>query len=330
MHLATTAKMGELRRANGLLGDRKALDDQWSRYGYWYFRKVLDRDAIAAFRAPVLAALKSAGLVADAAEEPVLAGDDLSAFPAATHAGYLSLPGLARSRRWEAFLADPSVAAFFAEALDAAPSWVPVAELRVHPPRESTEAGLLTFPHQDGFYNEGYRCLTAWIPLWPIDRAAGGLALAEGQHRRGYLHDRDRAPRFPIPVDAIPSADWRTADYEPGDVVLFDRHLPHSGLRNRSRDRFRVSFDIRCVLPGDTPPVTGLVEEVTPAAIRVRTAAGRTETYRLEAASFCRATGPNSGQRLALEEVPAHYPRGQEVFLTVDHDRVTLLREPKY
>jgi hypothetical protein len=220
--------------------------------------------------------------------------------------------------------------AFFDQVLGAKAQWVPVAELRIVPPWDGSTGELFTYPHQDGFYNEGYRCLTAWMPLWPVSREAGGLALAEGQHHGGYLHDRDHPPRFPIPTGAIPMAAWRTADYAPGDVVIFDRKLPHSGLRNHSGHYFRVSFDVRCILPGDTPPLVGWIVRATPDSIVVREESGGEQSYRLTETSYCRGLGRNAGQRLTLREVPATYLPGQEVMITIEDGAVRLLREPKF
>jgi Phytanoyl-CoA dioxygenase (PhyH) len=320
----------DLTNSNALIGHRADLDANWERDGYWYFKGVLDLGALAHFRQPILDELKGLGIVDQDAQEPIYNGSSLDSFPERNVAGYEPLPGQKRSRRWRDFLANPKVNDFFAQVLGGQPAWVPVAELRVMPPGEDPALGLFTYPHQDGFYNEGYRSLTAWMPLWPVLRDAGGLVVAEGMHKGPYLHDVSQPPRFPIPADAIPESAWRTADYQAGDVVLFDRGLPHSGLHNHSDKYFRVSFDVRCILPGDPAPVVGEIVSADAESVVVRDENGAVLRYLLDEESFCRGCGRSAGGRLALDAVAAEYPAGQEVMLTVDGDRVKLMREPKY
>jgi hypothetical protein len=314
--------------ANSALGDKDALSRLWDEKGYWYFKGVLDQDALEDFRRPILEALKALGVVKQEAKEPVYSGRNLERFPAATHAGYEALPGLKNSRRWQSFLEVPKIKSFFAAVLGLEPQWVPVAELRVTPPKEP-QPELLTYPHQDGFYNEGYRCLTAWMPLWRVPRESGGLVVAGGLHRGEYLHDRTSPPRFPIPEDAIPDAAWETADYDPGDLVIFDRRLPHSGMRNRTQDRFRVSFDVRCILPGDVEPVVGNITRLSAQSITVRTA-GEERTFKLDDQSYCRGRGARNGERVCPDDLSSLYGTGTEVMLCVEGSTVRLLREPKY
>ena len=330
MNLPADSLLADLRESNHLLGDRAALEAEWNRHGYWFFRDALSLEAVEDFRRPVREQLVGIGVVDARGDDVAWNGTPLDRFPAANMAGYDPFPALVRSRRWMDFLARPEISGFFEQALGAVPGWVAVAELRITPPGEDTSAGLFTWPHQDGFYNEGYRCLTAWMPLWPVSKAAGGLALAEGMHRTGYFHDTAEPPRFPIPEGPVPPEAWRTADYRPGDVVLFDRHLPHSGQRNRSQRDFRVSFDVRCVLPGDPAPLLGHVDTVSESSVALRLADGSIRALRLDAESYVRGVRPGSALRLPPAEVAEQYPPGQEVLVTLDGDRILLLREPKY
>lgn len=320
----------DLRISNAIIGDSTALSKRWERDGYWFFRGVLDLEALAEFRRPVLEELKKLGVVDEGRTEPVWNGRNMERFPAHTHAGYEPFPALIKSRRWRDMLAHPKNAAFFKSVVGCEVHWVPVAELRIMPPREASTTGIFTYPHQDGFYNEGYRCLTAWMPLWPASRAAGGLAVAEGMHRGEYLHDLSNPPRFPIPPAAIPMDRWRTADYMPGDVVIFDRKAPHSGLRNCSDHDFRVSFDVRCILPGDPAPLLGHVVTAATDSITIRQEDGREISVPLDDQSYCRGVGRNAGRRISLCEVASEYRPGQEAMITLENGTVKLLREPKY
>ena len=48
--IAAAPHMREFNVSNDLLGDRAALDAAWARDGYWFFRDVLDKDAVARLR----------------------------------------------------------------------------------------------------------------------------------------------------------------------------------------------------------------------------------------------------------------------------------------
>jgi len=319
----------ELAVHNALLNDRTALEAEWERRGYWYFKGVLDDDALDTFRAHVLDALRPLDVVEQDGDALRISARAPEVFPETIQAGTTPFPELVHFKYWREFLADPRIAATFERLLGDKPNWVPVAELRAVPPNDPTQQSL-SFPHQDGFYNEGYRCLTAWMPLWAAPRACGGLAVAEGLHRQGYFHDQAAPPRFAIPPTAIPPEAWRTTDYAPGDVVIFDRALPHSGVRNRSREFFRSSFDVRCVLPGDPPPLVGVIVSADAEQVTVRTEDGLERAFRFDAESCCRGIGVGSGFRISPAEVAEQYRPGQEVMLTHEGDVVRLLREPKY
>jgi ectoine hydroxylase-related dioxygenase (phytanoyl-CoA dioxygenase family) len=92
-----------------------------------------------------------------------------------------------------------------------------------------------------------------------IDEHVGGLALAEGSHKRD-LRDhlvredvyssvfKDRKQRG-IP-DEIIFEPWLTSDYHSGDLLVFHNLMVHRALPNRS-DRIRLSIDTRCQPAGD-------------------------------------------------------------------------------
>jgi len=305
--------------SNALLDDREALDAEWERRGYWYFKGVLDREALDTFRGHILNALKPLDMVEEDGDLLRVSERAPAVFPDLMRSA-LPVPELLHLPYWRAFLRDPKIEATFERILGAKPAWVPVAETRAVPPGDDT-GEVFGYPHQDGYYNEGYRCLTVWIPLWAAPRSAGGLAVAEGMHHQGFLHDP--ANGDPIPRSAIPEGTWRTSDYAPGDVVLFDRKLPHVGLRNRGEGLFRVSFDVRCNLPGDPPPVVGHVEAIDEVEIAVRTEEGALETYGLAEAKIRR-------RHLPPAELVRQFPVGSEVMLTVENGLVQMIRAPKY
>lgn len=323
-------EIGELETANGDLSDRAALEARWKRDGYYFFRGIIEQGELDVLRAPVLAALKDARLIAPDADGPHYNGAGLAQFPTRRETGYDALAGLTHRNSWRRFFSQLRITEMFADIFGRTPYWLPVAEYRVTPPGEPEELGLLNYPHQDGFYNEGYLCTTAWIPLWDVPRIAGGLAVASGMHRgERYLHDVSRPPRFPIPEDAIAPNAWRTTDYRAGDLIIFDRYLPHSGMRNHSGDRFRCSFDIRCVLGGDPAPLVGVVEQAYADRLDVKDERGGTRTVKLAETTFCREPNNRAG-RVPMDRVCEVYKPGQEVFITLDGDTAILVREPKY
>src|SRR6185312_4125746 len=119
--------------------------------------------------------------------------------------------GTMQSSPWKTFLSHPKIFAFFTRVLGRTPVWIPVAESRMLPPDRGDLLDLnpLIYPHQDGFYNEGYKGRGCWIPVFDSPRTVGGLAVAQGMHNGPYFHDINQPPRCPIPPGAIPDEAWR-------------------------------------------------------------------------------------------------------------------------
>jgi 1-deoxypentalenic acid 11beta-hydroxylase len=131
--------------------------------------------------------------------------------------------------------------------------------------------------HQDYYFvriNTSFR--TFWIPLMEIDETVGGLAIAPGAHRLGlfdhaeidnvYSYVFKGRKQKGIPMNMIPHP-WLTADYRPGDLLVFHNLMIHWALPNRS-DRIRLSIDNRCC-PVDAPR-TWQSEKSIPEARRFR------------------------------------------------------------
>jgi 1-deoxypentalenic acid 11beta-hydroxylase len=110
-------------------------------------------------------------------------------------------------------------------------------------------------PHQDYFFvriNQSFR--TFWIPLMDIDEEVGGLAIAPGIHKLGLLDhvEADHVysyifrgrKQMGLPLEAVRQP-WMTADYRPGDLLVFHNLMVHWALPNRS-DQIRLSIDNRC------------------------------------------------------------------------------------
>lgn len=85
--------------------------------------------------------------------------------------------------------------------------------------------------------------MTAWIPLGPVPRSAGGLAMLRGSScfglrphyrtgRLGLIGGAGGIGALPAPMERSSAAgaggcEWATTDYDRGDVVLFDSLCLH-------------------------------------------------------------------------------------------------------
>lgn len=312
------APMPPLERANASLGDRAALHAMMQRCGYLFFENVLDKEIVGELKRDFLNVLIGMGVVDKGATEPVWNGADLVDFP-------IKFEQLHQVKVWERFAAHPRINAFFGELLGDQPFWLPIVEYRIFPPLFEAPADPFIGRHQDGYYNGDLDCWTCWVPLADVDLEMGGLAMASGQHERGYLHNAADAPQFPIPADAIPKDVWRRSSYKPGDVVVFNRWIPHCGMHNFSR-RFRLSMDIRVMPISGDLPVWGKVKSFTPAEIVVANHDGKDVALQIDEATYCRWTG---GKRIPTEELIALIDPGDDVLAFHAEGRATMLRPPR-
>jgi hypothetical protein len=101
-----------------------------------------------------------------------------------------------------------------------------------------------------------------------IDEVLGGLGLAPGYHRSGWLHDADR-PGAPLREGGVAAQDWARANYNPGDVVVFAGATPHGGLPNRHPELMRLSVDVRAQASSAPQPAIGVVLDADDTAITV-------------------------------------------------------------
>ncbi|MDO7836319.1 phytanoyl-CoA dioxygenase family protein [Sphingobium sp. HBC34] len=322
---ADTPAMPEFNTSNHLLGDRAALDAAWERDGYWFFRDVLDKDAIAAVRAEYMEVLNDLGVVEPGFSDlAVYNGASLDNYPIKMGGDPKIDPLLARYPA-DRFVVHPKIKAFFEELLGDEVVWVPNTEFHAVPPSGSNQPSRFNFVHADGPNNKGLKLRVAWIPIAPIDEAIGGLAVTEGLHR-------PRMGDFPRPSIGIDPADvpvdsWRRAEYQPGDLLMFTLESPHSGLANRSDRFFRMSMDIRCTRKSDGVPVVGTLAEVDPCAIAVDDDAGARHIFRLDEYTFFRVyRGRLTGMPVPLADIPAIAPIGERIFVAHENGRAVFVR----
>ncbi|MEW6598781.1 MAG: phytanoyl-CoA dioxygenase family protein [Pseudomonadota bacterium] len=302
--------------ANDLLTAPEQILQRIDEVGYVFLQGVLDTEAVARLHQKFLDYLKSMGVVAPDASEPVWNGEDLTDFP-------LKAEPLHDQRIWKSFVGEPSIDAFFRGLLGGQPFWVPIVEYRVTPPTRRTPDDLFQARHQDGFYNKGIDCLTCWAPLMEIEESRGGLAVADGMNDCGNLHDLDDAPQFPIPRGAIPDQVWRRAHYRPGDLMLFNAVIPHTGLPNFS-DRFRLSLDVRVARPGaEILPLVGVLEEVHADHLMLRNDDGERVCVKVDENTYCRW---QTGKRLSYLDFKPLLSPGLEMLISMKGDTAVMLR----
>lgn len=322
---ADTPSMRELRVSNHLLGDPAALEAAWERDGYWFFRDVLDKGAVARLRDVYMETLNELGVIDPAhTEAAVHNGAPLDDFPIRNSGSTEYDPLLARYPRND-FVNEPAIKQLFTQLFGDEPFWVPNTEYHALPPNPDKPGSRFNFIHCDGPNNKGLPLRICWIPLATIDEATGGLAVAEGMHKP-RMGDFPRPPQG-IAADAIPEDAWRRAIYQPGDLLMFSMETPHSGLANRSDRHFRLSMDIRGMKKSGNIPTVGKVAAIDPCAIMIETETGEMRTFRLDEDTFCRITrGRLTGMPLALEEIPQMVKIGAPVYVASDHGTATFIR----
>ncbi len=313
--LAQPPRTRPMTPANHALSDRAELDRIWDEKGYWFFKDVLDREAVGRLRRIFLDELVRMGVVDEGQDDPVWNGADLSNFP-------VKIEPLHDRRVWQTLVSEPAIDAFFTGLLDGPVFWVPIVEYRITPPTDRAWPDPWVGRHQDGFANEGIAFRTCWVPLMDIGAIEGGLAMAEGEQNRGYLHDASNPPQYPIPRDAIDDDAWRRSDYEPGDLVMFSTRIPHAGMPNYS-NRFRMSLDIRIMPASADVPVVGTVREISADKVVFDNHDGEVITLKLDADTYCRGV---AGRRIPTEDMAHHLAPGDLAMAARADGRAILLR----
>lgn len=318
--------MRELNVSNHLLGDRAALQAAWERDGYWYFRKVLDPEVMGRMRAVWMDFLHRSGLIDPGVEENrSTASGELESRAAAALDGQKCIAEFNRRQVHTLLTESPKINATMKQILGDEPFWLPIAEYRATPPGADPAQARLVYPHQDGFYSRGMPMKICWIPIDHIDAELGGCAWVGGVHRGPILHDTSNPPLFPIPPEAVPVDGWQRADFAPGDIVIFDLNTPHSGLTNVSRNRFRMSMDIRVTEASGPVPTVGSLVRLTPDQVTLRNRrSGAEESYAITAETYVRST---DGKKREGADIPTTFETGELILVNaMDGRTATLVR----
>lgn len=253
-----SAAFGLLEDDRHLIGDVAALRDQMSVKGYLFLRGLLDRDDVLVAREEILLKFAIAGEI-DSINYPVMDGV-LSSETWIDKINLLAFTeslrkGLAYSRVVQA----PVLMEFFERFLGG-----PARSFDFRWPR-LMRVGEATGIHCDGPYiSRGTRNLwSAWIPLGDVPIMNGPIMLLEGSHRNAALEesylskdaDRDHLgwlSEDPNEIRRQLGGRWLSADFEPGDVLIFGMSVVHASLDNNSpQGHCRLSSDTRYQLASD-------------------------------------------------------------------------------
>lgn len=295
----------ELRVANAYLDDVTTLDRLLADEGYLFFRDVLDVGSIATVRRAMVGVLERLGLVAPGSDLPQSSGAQVGPGAGQTVAPVLD-EEFSKLKLWEACVAVPKNRDFFEKVVGGPVGFAPISEYRSRPPGSQE-----TYWHQDGYYMQRFGLRTAWVPVMDIDREMGGIEIAAGMHRDGYLHDGETASILPIPEDRIERTVCRRADYHPGDVLIFGEYMPHTGLPNHTTENlYRMSFDVRFFRLGGREYAQGNLVEVGPDWITVACDDGETRRFAIGEGTVLRAKSgeTSSGTDLAQWQMPDGEP----------------------
>jgi hypothetical protein len=234
--------VGELQVANHLLNDFEKLSTLYHEEGYLFFTNVLDESAVVKARQEFVRVLQRQGVAKVDESEAIWTGAGLDQIDDdALYAldGYQALLDLESTQRFvEGIFAEP---VFMYRNVD----------IRFALPNDEKH---LTPSHQDHFFiRQTERFRTVWIPLMNIERKVGGVAVAARSHHRGLLEHVEHETAYSyifrgrkqrgVPLERIPQT-WLTADYRPGDLLVFHSLMIHRALPNTS-DRIRLSLDTR-------------------------------------------------------------------------------------
>lgn len=306
---------------NALLGDHQALAEAWERDGYWFFKDVLDKDAVARLRTVWIEELERQGVIdpvggADTSRSVRYNGASLERYP-------FRMEPLAEKAPWRGFVAEPAIEAFFTRLFGCAPFWVPIAEYRAIPPTADRSQVRFDALHQDGPYSPGIPFRICWIPLAEIDQDIGGMAVCEGLTEKVNRHPLVNGTNVAIPPEDLPAERWRHTTCEAGDLLLMNLWTPHSGLSNLS-DRFRLSIDLRVMESSARCPIVGCIQSITPERVVIVDESGET-VLDIDTDTYVRNT---EGQKLPPQGIVEFYQSGSRVIAAHDNGRATVIRPP--
>ncbi len=242
----------------------EALRAAMSSDGYLFFRGLVDPAHVLAVRAAVLDALDECGwLAAGSSPDDALPSDRVRREEAnADPAFFEAYRAVQQRQQFHELAHDPALVATAGQVLGGDVFVHPRKIARIGLPRDEFVVGA----HQDFPLNQGSPdVLTAWVSLGHCPDELGGLKVLAGSHRDG-LQPVEPVPnvgglRVAKPMEDDPG--WLSADFEPGDVLMFHSLTVHAAKRNHT-DRLRLSCDFRYQLVTDPVVQDSLVPHYYP------------------------------------------------------------------
>jgi len=228
--------MEEMLDSAGVVGDPVRLRERLASDGYLFFRGLLPPGPVEEAATRVRSILRAGGW-----------GEQAAPPAAPSTGGRPRRAVLAKGVRDGAFLAAsasrpfnripylPPLRGLIRDLLGADAFSYPFKVLRAVHPETAGNVPQGRHIHQDYGAASVDDMLTTWIPLMPIPRHVGGLAVRPGSNRSW-----PRIPRLLTPDER----GWATVDYRVGDVLVFHCLTSHAALPNRS-DGLRLSQDSR-------------------------------------------------------------------------------------
>jgi hypothetical protein len=238
-----TATSNELKDSKGLLGDWQALRDRIAADGYVFLRGLLDPAMVRAVWRAGLGHLQGAGWtqpggdpVAATPRMPVRAVKMRDAFGDAGYRRILADPGF-NMIPFTSPLAD-----LMGQILGPTGFCYPLKLPRIVYPAALVPRQPGNVVHQD--YASVQDMFTCWVPLGEVPQTLGGLAVQPGSQHTSRVHHR--------PLNGLEPG-WLSADYQPGDVLVFHCLTTHAALPNRE-GRMRFSAEYRWQLADQPAP----------------------------------------------------------------------------
>jgi hypothetical protein len=235
--------MEEMLDSAGLVGDPVRLRERLASDGYLFFRGLLPAEPVREAGTRVRSILRAGGWGEHAGPSTGQSAEQ----PTGQPNGRSRRGAIAGGVRDGAFLAAsasrpfnripylPPVRGLIRDLLGPDAFSYPAKVLRAVYPETEGNVPKGRHIHQDYGFASVDDMLTTWIPLMPIPRRVGGLAVRPGSNRSW-----PRIPRLLSPDER----GWATTDYRVGDVLVFHCLTSHAALPNRS-DGLRLSQDSR-------------------------------------------------------------------------------------
>lgn len=249
--LDTETQLGELRDSSNLLGDVEALQRRMAEDGYLWLRGLINREKVADTRAFVMAYMDEQQALVPG--QPVLEG----VMPKdGRGVGMMGKRGITHHPRVAQTLAATELFDFFDSYFDEQSLTFDYKWLRA----VGNEG--YTGSHYDIVYmgRGSDRLHTTWLPLGDINIEQGTLAVCVGSHSLDSFQklrdtygkvDVDRSlvsegwfSSDPLEITEKFGGEWKTANFEMGDVVIFGMYTLHASTTNTT-NRFRLSCDVR-------------------------------------------------------------------------------------